>query len=351
MTERDPHRCASGGGCTNFDINGSDPETGRDIRVGAALTADSGPLCGGCYARLRSAIKGMPGDWLRLKASLGENLTDDAGGKVHLTRTPAIPLNTAVEALMCRIVEVAERAAEMVESELGIDVRPTSDYTDPRLASVDRAAKRLDTTLDVLLDIEAQPMLVWGRIPTGDDGWDEGGDGQPRELVEMDGLDVAAQIVRVNREVGVRLGKAHLRHTSALPCDACGGHELGRDDGTWVINCLRCGAKYSEDELGFLIRMKLSEIESKEENDMLRYLLAEAYWRLDSLQLRADALADEWDVLAAVLAENPDKSLEILRLVTQQFAGVLTDGPEPHPRPEERQNTTPEKKKQKELTR
>lgn len=356
MTERDPHRCASGASCVNPDLRETDPETGKAIRRGAVIVADDGPLCDGCYARLQTAVKFMPKDWLRLKASLGERFGADSD-RVHQTRSPGIPLNTAVEALMCRIVEVTDLAASMVESEMRITKRPASEYRSRQLATVDGAVKRLDGTLDVLLDAPAQPMNVWGRIPSGDEGWDDK-IGQPRELVEMDGLDVAAEIVRVNREVGRLLGKSRLRHHYSMPCPAldkkgryCGAFTVGRDDGEARVNCTTCGASWNDAEYDFLSGLVLDEIQLREENDMLRYLLAEAYWRLDSLQLRADALSDEWETLAAVLADNPDKALEILRVVTQQLAGVLTDGPAPHPRPEERQTTTPEKKKQKELTR
>lgn len=361
MTERDPHRCASVGACVNADTGDTDPDTGKAFRRGAVIIADDGPLCGGCYARLQAAIRYLPDDWLRLKASIGDRFADD-GTKVHQSRTPGIPINTAIEALMRRIVEVAERAAEMVECELDISKRPDSHYCDPQLASIDRAVKRLDTTLDVLLDIEPQAMNVWGPIPTGDEGWDDK-QGQPRELVEMDGVDVAAQIVRVNREVGRRLGKSYLRHHMAMPCPAfdkrgrnCGAHTVGRDDGAARINCTTCGASWTEQEYEFLAGLVLDEIQQREENDMLRWLLAEAYWRLDSLQIRSDALGEQWDDLTEhVLCNPPNVAVGVLGVVREQLTGVLNDGPEPHYRPgdPERQTTSPapKRKRPKELTR
>jgi hypothetical protein len=143
--------------------------------------------------------------------------------------------------------------------------------------------------------MEARAGLERARLAAAlcDDcnGWSD--HGQARELAYLNGFEILEQLTRLHHLTRKHLGHTILRHHSTLPCDACGAATLGRADGTWVIDCTTCGAKYTENELGFLIRMKIDEIHTKEENDMLRWLLAEAQWRLDQIQAKVDVLRDD----------------------------------------------------------
>lgn len=339
------HRCASDRDCVNADTREFDPETGRPIRKGA-LIAD-GPLCRGCMMRLESAVNHMPADYDRLSDAIGDSVVG-GGDKVHLTRDAAIPLNTSTEALMSRILDVTTRAAEMVAAEMNMDSRiwPPNPYM-----AVSRASKLLAPTLQVLVSIEPQAAMVWGRVPSGDEGWDDK-HGQPRELVEQSGLDLAHELLEINRLVGVQLGKSKLRHHFSMPCPAydykkrryCGAMTVGRDDGTDFVNCSTCGTSWTEVEYGFLTGLVTSEIKQRKENDMLRFLLAEAYWRLDTLRRLAEALQD-LDV-EAVVNDGPEKAAELVTLITSQVSTVLTMGAAPHPRPEDRRASSVKPKKQ-----
>ncbi|QDF19382.1 hypothetical protein [Mycolicibacterium fortuitum] len=347
MSDPDNHRCRSGENCVNADTKETDAD-GRTIRRGALVV--DGPLCGGCNYRLQRAVGYMAKDWLRLRAHLGQTASADLNDRVGGTREPAIPLNTQVEALMSRLVELAERATAMVGKPTDRS-RGRSDQRDAQ--AIDQAVQNLLPRIDKLLAAPATDTLVWSRIPTGDDEWNPTGQlGQPRVVAKVSGLDVAADIVKASRRVGQLLGKDRLRHHYAMPCPAmdkrgryCGAMTVGRDDGQARVNCSTCGASWTEAEYDFLSGLVLDEIQLREENDMLRYLLAEAYWRLDSLQIRSDALAAEWDALVQTIQDNPAQAVEIVNVIRQALSGVLTDGAEPHQRPEDRVTAAPKAKR------
>jgi hypothetical protein len=374
------HRCLSGPHCRRA-------ETTDGQRVGTTNTKP-GTLCDSCHDHYRKAASRLTHDWAMLHATLGERQTS-TGDLVKSTPTPAIPLNTATEALMAEIVEVADRAAAIVSDIIQTDqpdgrrklpkgrndtgkivvapegtlVRNTwESLTRPtQLLALAAATRLIEPSIDTLATAPTVDALIWKQpkrcpahteaiakaedaLTTADkntlpaattilnntyaaaancddcSGW--GTNGQARQLVELAGIDVCIHIADIHRRARNHLGHTRLRIQSTMPCDACGAPKLGRDDGTWVINCTNCGAKYTENELGFLVRMKLTEIQTKEENDMLRWLLAEAYWRLDQVQGTVDTLTG--DDTIALAGAGP--------IILDALAPAL----EGHPRPADR---------------
>lgn len=334
--ELEDHRCRSGKRCVNADVDVReiDPETNKPLRRGAVIA--DGQLCAGCMFRLGKSVRALTDDYERLAAVIGENHV--AGGdKVHLTQEAVIPINVATEALMSRIVETATRGAEMVADamNMGWPVWPAN----PR-AALTKAVRILEPTLAVLVEVGPQAAFVWARVPSGDDGWDV--NGQPTELVDLSGVDVAVSINEINRLVGVQLGKAKLRYQTWLPCPAwdtkakryCGAFTVGRDDGADLFDCETCGTTWTEAEYGLLTGLLLGEIEQLEENNMLRWLLAEAYGRLDEMQAMVARLDGD------PAAELPGAGPLILARIEQILEG--------HQPPEERNpGTEPKKKRQK----
>ncbi|GAS98784.1 uncharacterized protein RMCC_5749, partial [Mycolicibacterium canariasense] len=282
-----------------------------------------------------------------------------------------IPLNVATEALMRRIVEAVDRAASTVESILGMtganrsrsdsppDGRTGRGYlaangrrhtTPGDYPLLETSTQLLLGTLDVLVEAPPDEHLVWlplpDQMPDRVDPRETAPhpDGaQPRAHVALSGLDLARELVTLGHHVGMQLGLSYLRTPSDVPCHRCGAETLGRDNGCWDIDCTTCGARYTEGEHGLLIRLLADEIQSKEEDHLLKFLLAEAYQRLDMLRKRAAILDDLTDdAIAKVIADGPDQTLElvkILRDATAQCAGVLDAFPDgqPHPTPAERQ--------------
>ncbi len=376
------HRCAWGRVCVNADIQQQiDPVTGRPIRLGAAVV--DGPLCDADLQRVASAVKGLPRDYQRLGQGIGEKRSVDGARVAGSTELP-IPINTYREMLQTRIVEIADRAAEVVEEELRMTgkarhraVTPTgwdgrgfraagAASTGGPLMTVDHAAKLLLVSLEALLDAPTQPHLLWLPLPDSDEECDRHPTGQPRELVELSGIDIAWMIVRLSSDVYNELGRAQLRHRFIAPCPAwvsrerryCRAQTVGRDDGSSVVDCETCGAAWSETEYWFIEGLVLDEIETREESDLMSYFLAESYWRLDTLRdrLAAGPPVDP-DTVRQIIVEAAaeggpqraaDKAAELVALITEHLtaraAVVLEMGtldaegkPIPHSRPEQRE--------------
>ncbi|MBE5453457.1 hypothetical protein E3G52_000321 [Mycobacteroides abscessus] len=341
MTERDPHRCAFGQRCINHDWSLVDED--NDEPAGALIP--DGVICDPCMTRLEYAVTGLPRDWQRLHGAIGERVYVQGGGRVTLTPTPGINLNTQRDALQRDIVETADRAAEMVEEAMNITGKQRhgrQGFTVHQWSVVTHAVNLLRAHLPTLIAQPPQPMLVWGRIPDGDEDWHPVY-GQPRTVVERDGIDIALRLIDLSRSVYRALGLPRLRHHSAMPCPAvkrngqqCGAYTVGRWDGTTQYDCTTCGRTYGEREYPWLQRGVIElmrEIEEREKNmqmlDQLKYLLSEAYSRLDDINDMVHRVSDE------PLLDHPGAG----RLIVEQVSSILTAGPVPHQTPEQRQTT------------
>lgn len=157
-------------------------------------------------------------------------------------------------------------------------------------------------------------------------GWYE--HGQARTTTETTGLDVARQITDLHRTIRAHLGHTRLRHHMGMPCPAinkhgiyCGAMTVGRDDGSEWVNCTTCGSQWTVNEYDFLQTLVIED----KEIQMLRYLLAEAYWRLDQVQHVTDTLAD--DERMNLAGAGP--------IILDQLHVILEAG-EGHRRPDER---------------
>lgn len=363
MTEpRDPHRCAWGPRCVSPDLRALNPETGRPVRQGAVIA--EGPLCPGCMEKLRLAVSGLPRDYARLSEAIGERRPTE-GTKVARTPGPEIPINPYREMLLERIVDLADRAADIVEAELQMTGK-NRHRSQPAVAGRGYAAVRQDNPdpqtlvarstavllpmLDVLVESGREWHMVWGPIPDAPAEWDRYSHGQPRDIVELDGVDLAMQIVDLSRAVYDEMGLARLRHHEPMACPAvshtgkrCGAYTVGRNDGTAEYDCTTCGAVWTQREYDWLIGSVLDEVREQEEMAVLIYLLGEAYWRLDTLRVRLEAL--QHLNLAELLAEPNTDPNEVLAVIVEQLGAVLTGGISPHPTPQERATEQPKEKK------
>lgn len=165
-------------------------------------------------------------------------------------------------------------------------------------------------------------------------GW--GDDGQARGISELTGLDIAQQIRNIHHQTRAHLGHTRLRHEYTMPCPAvdkhgnyCGAMQLGRDDGSEWVDCRHCSTRWTEREYNWLKTM----IAGDKEIDMLRWLLAEAYARLDALQRGTDAIRDDPRL------NEPGAGQFILEGIDLILTG--------HQRPEDRQTTPTEDRNKK----
>lgn len=152
--------------------------------------------------------------------------------------------------------------------------------------------------------------------------------GQARQEADISGLDVLQRLVRLHHLIRKHLGQTKLRYKGSFSCPHCGS-PVGRDDGTAIWDCEndQCTPKgrsswteYDYRRLSGLVNdEKLMRITAK-------YLLAEAYTRLDNI---ADLLRD-------LGADERVNQSEAVKLILGAI-GPLMDG---HVTPEERKIAT-----------
>jgi hypothetical protein len=176
---------------------------------------------------------------------------------------------------------------------------------------------------DDIDDAMEQLRQAFAQAATCDDcnGWDPRL-GQARELIDITGVDIALDIIELHNRARAELGKTRLRHRYAMPCPRCAGR-VGRDDGTTVVDCDSCKASWTEREYKFLAGLIADEGKTME---ILKYLLAEGYSRLDNVQEVLDLLAGDPRI------DMPGAGAIILDTLTKVMAG--------HARPADREAAT-----------
>lgn len=312
------HRCIADNGCRRRDDDGG------------ALTEHANTLCPACLTRIESAIGQLPRDWQELRAALGDRAAT-TGAKIRSTPTPAIPISTRKEALMAAIVDMADRAAAIVSDALHTGQPATYHGRGFPTAAQRTLAVSMAITepnVDLLALAPAEPALVWKKPHRCDthqhlighteailadakpdeltkahehvrrayaaagacddcNGWGQWG--QERELIEMSGLDIALELVELHNQTRAELGKTRLRHRYPMPCPRC-GNRVGRDDGETIITCddrTTCRSTWTEREYKFLAGLITQE---RLDMEILKWLLTEAYSRLDDAQRRLDMI-------------------------------------------------------------
>jgi hypothetical protein len=160
--------------------------------------------------------------------------------------------------------------------------------------------------------------------------------GQARGSAVYTGLDIAQQIRDIHHQARAHLGHTRLRLHYTMPCPAvdkhgyyCGALTLGRNDGSDWVDCTTCGTQWTEREYDWL----KTQIAGDKEIEMLRWLLAEAYWRLDTLQRGANAIRNDPRL------DEPGSGQFVLDGID-----IILNAGDGHQPPDKRQ-TTPDRKK------
>lgn len=320
----DTHRCIAVDNCRKRENDG-----------GPAFTEHPNTLCPGCRTRIEQAVHQLPRDWTELRDTLGERATN-TGSKIRSSPTAAILISTRKDTLMDAIVDMADRAAAIVSDALHTEQpgarRKIPDQADRGSIAwcaahharphghraLTDAIDIIEPNIDLLAAAPPEPALVWKKPQRCDDharlidsaettksddlvrrayaaagtcddcnGW--GRWGQERELVEYSGLQIALELVELHNQTRAELGLTRLRHRFPMPCPRC-GNRVGRDDGQTIITCddrTTCKATWTEREYQFLAGLITRE---RLDMEILKWLLAEAYSRLDTLQARANIL-------------------------------------------------------------
>lgn len=309
----DTHRCIAGEDCRG------DGTVIDNVWYGA-LTEEANTLCPVCHNRIQSAVKQLPDDWANLRAALGERTIMD-GERIRSSPTAAILISTRKEAIMAAIVDMSDRAAAVVSRALntGQPVTYKGKGHPTRAAhTVSASVAITEPNIDLLAKAPPEPALVWRRpercemhseiiakaenagIDAGFayelagacdecNGWGEWG--QERELVEMSGLDIALEMVELHNLARAEMGLTRLRHRYPMPCPRC-GKPVGRDDGQTIVTCNDqnvCKGSWTEGEYQFLAGLITRE---RLDMEISKWLLAEAYARLDEVDRRLKLAAE-----------------------------------------------------------
>lgn len=337
----DAHRCLAGNACRAAEIH-----AGKWL---GAPTTEANTLCPVCRKSIESAVRQLPKDWADLRAALGER-SPNVGTKIRSTPTPAMPISARKEALMVSIVETVDRAAGIVAELLHTD-QPSARRSTPKDAEghdpedgsvvaaaaeavVPEAGQRLTAwiamvqpNIDLLATAPVDTHNVWAKPRRCDthydairfaesfielakpntkeaeeaqnqlrrayaaagacdecNGWSDRG--QARELIELSGIDIALQLTELHNQTRAELGLTRLRHRYEMPCPNCGA-DVGREDGTTIIDCKNCESSWTEREYKFLVGLITHE---RLDMEILKYLLQEGYVRLDQIQEVIDKL-------------------------------------------------------------
>lgn len=265
------HQCASGNRCRDGGIE-------NNTRVGAVIAEQRG-LCRRCYGSVRRAVEAIEADWARLSAAVGEQTVT---GAEHVSGTPGspMPLNGAVLALRSSLSEWCEAALWAVAETLGIDVRTrhkAKGWPVKERPVIVQAARALPANLKALLAAPMQPVSVWHGEMDAACLW---------TAEDMDGIDIALKLADLHRQVDLVLGETNPRKRLNMPCPVldCGARgTLGIDNGTDRVNCTACGGSWTQAQYDWLANLLVSE-HKKGEAQMLKYLLAEAQWKLHQIE-------------------------------------------------------------------
>lgn len=348
------HRCLAGPACRAAEI--------IDDEHQGAPTEEANTLCPVCLKNITNAIRQLTGDWARLYVSLGDRSPGNQL-KASGTPTPPIPISARKEALMAEIVETAERAATLVAQALHKDPPTGRRRTAPAMNIKDRhgglehrgphqgsaagaaedtvhptayqrltaAIRLIEPNIDLLSTAPAAPFAIWDKAGEDlyqplqrDEQTGEPTSARGRLFVDLTGLDLAQQLTKLHHDTRAELGQTRLRERLGMPCPNCGGRII-RNDGNAEVSCDndRCTPKgpsaWTDREYKLLAELAVDE---KRTMDDLKYWLAEAYWRLDTLAEAADIIGNSPD-----LDTDPKAGRTVLDLIYD----VLKAGAGHHP--------------------
>lgn len=277
MSDQD-RRCAARELCRGYTV-----VDGK--RVPAQLTTATG-LCRPCQRWIRKSMRDLPGDWCKLKLTIGESRAPVGGGGRRPKPGSRVPINTAADDLMRRIVVGAWDAAALVAGTLN--------------SRWDWARASRSSGHDYKLLVAAADLVA----PNVD------------KLTDAD-PDTALYLTALHRYAVRHLGETQQREKQHLPCPSCGAQALVKEvrdmrgrgsvngvETPEVIRCLACDGgpnrdgTWTEAEYQWLSTMVLSE---REEQDVLKWLLAEAEWERDVAAWLAAEREFALDLVASML--------------------------------------------------
>ncbi len=205
------------------------------------------------------ALDWMPTAYTELYLRLPDK-TVGVGGRVSGSRTPPVPPNLGVDALMVDIVRILGSWDERVRavanlSELSLRMRDGVALT--------TMVRTLSAHLDVLLALPPEPMLrsvsiqQAAQLPPGTVGNVRPAAGYADVMLDLSGADAGLEILKLHGRARHMLGLTPRHQDLPVPCWACGLRTVRRWDGTAGLadeaECMECGEKYTAQRYDLLM--------------------------------------------------------------------------------------------------
>jgi ribosomal protein L37AE/L43A len=221
MTAERTHLCLNGSRCADI-IDGH-----------ARETEAPGTLCPDCLARTVNRVAGLPDQYVRLHAMIGERHAGLDPGIRRPKPGSTCPLNIHVDTLLGNIVETTTLAAEVLADVMGMgnpDHRPAE-------LQVARCAAIVAPNLRRLLPLTHIEVMFWTASGTA------------RGVTTTSGPAIVGDLDRLSTLAHFTLGQTRARIQRDLPCTRCKAKTVGRWAGSDDFDCGTCGSRFPEDDI------------------------------------------------------------------------------------------------------
>ena len=242
-------RCARGEHC-------ADVETGEDGAPVAAWAERA--FCDRDTRQIARCLTGTPEQWVALHQEIGHK-QPGAGDKVSGSRTPPIPLNATIDALLREYVAVLASWDERVRMAAGLTLVDTGLSRKRRDAVAVQAMTRLLAAhLDRLLALPPEPMarsfplardgsviMPRGEVPEDVPGFIRPIAGYADVTLVLSGADAGLEILALHHRGRSLLGQTRRPPVKldGVPCKQCDLKELAQpaDRPQYKSECASCG--------------------------------------------------------------------------------------------------------------
>lgn len=214
---------------THLCLNGRRCADGVDGH--ARETEAQATLCRACLSRTINRVNGLPAQYLRLHAIIGDRHAGIDPGIRRPKPGSGCPLNIHVAGLLGDIVDTATLAAEILAEAMGMD--NPCHYPEER--QVARCAAIIAPNVPRLLAVTAIEVMFWTATGTA--------------VKTTTGSAVVAQLDSLATLSHFTLGMTRARTDREMPCTRCKAKTVGRWAGADDFDCANCGSRFPEDDI------------------------------------------------------------------------------------------------------
>ena len=219
--------------------------------------------CDADRTRIQDVLNDMPARYAELRARIGDKGRADGPRVSGGAKTPPVPINLGVDALIRQIEEIVLSWDERIRT-----IARLTDLTAPtRTAAVPTTCEALAAHVDALLGLDNEDMARTmdlaraEHLPDDANGWVHPAGEWIQYNTALSGEDAGREVLNLHHRALKVLGQTPLHHDLITPCWACGERALHRHDGSAGladhVECLRCREQY----LGSRLRSLMVEEE------------------------------------------------------------------------------------------